>query len=401
MQSNEVRFSMLPLFEEQSPEQVMRVAQEKLEELVRGMPPSERQRLWRAVGRAATLASNLAQRNVVGFNVSYDALRGDHFAFLLDPNLLMIPESFERIDPVTAELFFRALALELHRMPGVGQSAMLVSRRQVVTPSGKATLAQVRWELIQVVTPQGSGFHIYMRKQTPQRVFTLEELHRQGTIDSSAMDVVRQILKSDEIPSIFVVGGPATGKTTILNALLLELYRGVLQRQVVVAVGEASDFVVPPEVQTPSGRSHPSAILTVFLPGQAEWESIGDAIRRCNAMCAIIGEITSETAPLVVLAMQAFAAVFGTMHTTLEGFLAGIWREIGMTGDVSSIAAMLRACYLIETRIRIARDDPRNPFRRYLARIARLTNGRLEILYSSPAPSAIQASSMAQGQMRR
>jgi len=388
VEGERVSVSVIPLFEERSASWAAQAARRILEEMLSKMPQKEQARLRGAEGQVAATISQLVRRDVVGFNVVYDQMTDEHYVVFTDQDMRVLsePRSYERFDSQAAELLFQVLAAELHHAPGVGHSAMLVARRPVAGVSGQTGITQVRWNIMRLLTQRGSGFSISMRKQALRHFLTLLDLYRQGTVDDDAMKVIQEILSSDVVPSIFVLGAPAAGKTTMLNAMLLDLYRRGLRDKIVVAVGEASDFVAPPEIRGPDGRPRPAAALMIFLPGQAEWQAIGDAIRRSNAMFAIIGEITTETAHLVVLAMQAFAAVFGTMHATTEGFPFALWRELGMReGYPSSFVEMLRPSYLFEMQIRVASDGA---ILRRLERITRLESGRMETIYRAPSSPA-------------
>jgi type IV secretory pathway ATPase VirB11/archaellum biosynthesis ATPase len=218
------------------------------------------------------------------------------------------PGPIARISEDGAQLLFRLLQIAHSEKTGMAVGASMAGML-----SDSVGLSTIRWEFGLSSTQQP---YIFARRATLENVMTLMDLRARGTLDDEAYRVVLDIVRWEgarSLPRVVFAGGPAAGKTTLMNACLLQAYRTFLSNRTVLAIGEASDYIPPPQ--------ETGVLLVPFPPGSFSEKAVLDMGVRANATAVIVGEITSSTANIVLSMLHVMPCVLGTIHCSAATFV--------------------------------------------------------------------------------
>jgi type IV secretory pathway ATPase VirB11/archaellum biosynthesis ATPase len=218
------------------------------------------------------------------------------------------PGPIARISEDGAQLLFRLLQIAHSEKTGTAVGASMAGML-----SDSVGLSTIRWEFGLSSTQQP---YIFARRATLENVMTLTDLRARGTLDDEAYRVVLDIVRWEgerSLPRVVFAGGPAAGKTTLMNACLLQAYRTFLSNRTVLAIGEASDYIPPPQ--------ETGVLLVPFPLGSFSEKAVLDMGVRANATAVIVGEITSSTANIVLSMLHVMPCVLGTIHCNAATFV--------------------------------------------------------------------------------
>ena len=194
--------------------------------------------------------------------------------------------------------------------PVVGDTlaALLVSELKLSLPQDSTATAYmplnqhsgIRWTLRKQITPDGKvATDIHARMVFPRQEFTLDGLIRNGTLTDEAAKIITDHLQKMRQFRIMFIGPPASGKTTMMNAVLREFY-GLYRDHQILCYGDATDFYAPPNpiFVKPINSSDDQVLIT-----------------RANCFLGVIGEIASPDAAIVMISMlNTYAGIFATLH---------------------------------------------------------------------------------------
>jgi type IV secretory pathway ATPase VirB11/archaellum biosynthesis ATPase len=261
----------------------------------------------------------------------------------LDSNMRAVPVSKQgigkpgpivKISEEGAKLLFQMLQIAHSEKTG---TAVGTSMAGMLSDSiGPST---VRWEFGFSSTEQP---YIFARRTTLENVLTLTDLRARGTLDDEAYRVILDIVKWEgarPLPRVVFAGGPAAGKTTLMNACLLQAYRTFLSNRTVLAIGEASDYIPPPR--------DTGVLLVPFPPGSFSEKAVLDMGTRANATAVIVGEITSSTANIVLSMLHVMPCVLGTIHCSAATFA----ERMGELSERTVSPAMLGNFYVVQVEM--------------------------------------------------
>jgi type IV secretory pathway ATPase VirB11/archaellum biosynthesis ATPase len=218
------------------------------------------------------------------------------------------PGPIAKISEDGAQLLFRLLQIAHSEKTGTAVGASMAGML-----SDSVGLSTIRWEFGLSSTQQP---YIFARRATLENVMTLMDLRARGTLDDEAYRVVLDIVRWEgerSLPRVVFAGGPAAGKTTLMNACLLQAYRTFLSNRTVLAIGEASDYIPPPQ--------ETGVLLVPFPLGSFSEKAVLDMGVRANATAVIVGEITSSTANIVLSMLHVMPCVLGTIHCSAATFV--------------------------------------------------------------------------------
>jgi type IV secretory pathway ATPase VirB11/archaellum biosynthesis ATPase len=273
------------------------------------------------------------------------------------------PGPIAKISEEGARLLFQMLQIAHSEKTGAAVGASMAG--MLSDSIGQST---IRWEFGLSSTQQP---YIFARRATLENVMTLTDLKARGTLDDEAYRVVLDIVRWEgarSLPRVVFAGGPAAGKTTLMNACLLQAYRTFLSNRTVMAIGEASDYIPPPQ--------ETGVLLVSFPSGSFSEKAVLDMGVRANATAVIVGEITSSTANIVLSMLHVMPCVLGTIHCSAATFVE---RMSGLSERAVS-PAMLGNFYVVQVEM-LETTTGRESVRR-VVEIRRIKDdGTQEILY--------------------
>jgi type IV secretory pathway ATPase VirB11/archaellum biosynthesis ATPase len=250
-------------------------------------------------------------------SMSVAPIGGEFWVQFLDSDMRAVPVSRQgigksgpiaKISEEGAQLLFQLLQIAHSERTGTAVGASMAG--MLSDSIGPST---IRWEFGLSSTQQP---YIFARRATPENVMTLDDLRARGTLDHEAYQVILDIVRWEgtrTLPRIVFAGGPAAGKTTLMNACLLQAYRTFLSNRTVLAIGEASDYIPPPQ--------EAGILLVSFPPGSFSEKAVLDMGVRANAVAMIVGEITASTANIVLSMLHVMPCVLGTIHCSAATFV--------------------------------------------------------------------------------
>ncbi len=244
------------------------------------------------------------------------------------------PGAIAKISEEGAQLFFQLLQIAHSERTGTAVGASMAG--MLSDSIGPST---IRWAFGLSSTQQPC---IFARRATLESVLTLMDLRARGTLDDEAYRVILDIVKWEgarSLPRVVFAGGPAAGKTTLMNACLLQAYRTFLSNRTVLAIGEASDYIPPPQ--------ETGILLVPFPPGSFSEKAVLDMGVRANATAVIVGEITASTANIVLSMLHVMPCVLGTIHCSAATFAE---RMSELSGRPVS-PAMLNNFYVVQVEM--------------------------------------------------
>jgi type IV secretory pathway ATPase VirB11/archaellum biosynthesis ATPase len=218
------------------------------------------------------------------------------------------PGPIAKISGEGAQLLFQMLQIAHSEKTGTAVGASMAGML-----SDSVGLSTIRWEFGFSSTQQP---YIFARRATLENILTLADLRARGTLDDEAYRVILDIVRWEgarPLPRIVFAGGPAAGKTTLMNACLLQAYRTFLSNRTVLAIGEVSDYIPPPQ--------ETGVLLVSFPPGSFSEKAMLDMGVRANATAVIVGEITSSTANIVLSVLHVMPCVLSTIHCSAATFV--------------------------------------------------------------------------------
>jgi type IV secretory pathway ATPase VirB11/archaellum biosynthesis ATPase len=286
------------------------------------------------------------------------------------------PGPIAKISEKGAQLLFQMLQIAHSEKTGTAVGASMAG--MLSDSIGPST---IRWEFGLSSTEQP---YIFARRATLEDVLTLTDLKARGTLDDEAYRVILDIVRWEgarPLPRVVFAGGPSAGKTTLMNACLLQAYRTFLSNRTVLAIGEASDYIPPPQ--------EAGVLLVPFLPGSFSEKAMLDMGVRANATAVIVGEITSSTANIVLSMLHVMPCVLGTIHCSAATFVE---RMSELSGRAVS-SAMLGNFYVVQVEM-LETLTGQGSVRR-VVEIRRIEdNGAQEVLYKlGRAKGAVRHSS--------
>jgi type IV secretory pathway ATPase VirB11/archaellum biosynthesis ATPase len=261
-------------------------------------------------------------------------LDSDMRAVLVSKQGIGKPGAIAKISEEGARLLFQMLQIAHSERTGTAVGASMAG--MLSDSVGPST---IRWEFGLSSTQQP---YIFARRATLESVLTLTDLKARGTLDDEAYRVILDIVRWEgarPLPRVVFAGGPAAGKTTLMNACLLQAYRTFLSSRTVLAIGEASDYIPPPQ--------ETGALLVSFPPGSFSEKAVLDMGVRANATAAIVGEITSSTAGIVLSMLHVMPCVLGTIHCSAATFV----ERMSELGERAVSPAMLGNFYVVQVEM--------------------------------------------------
>jgi type IV secretory pathway ATPase VirB11/archaellum biosynthesis ATPase len=273
------------------------------------------------------------------------------------------PGPIAKISEEGARLLFQMLQIAHSEKTGTAVGASMAG--MLSDSIGPST---IRWEFGLSSTQQP---YIFARRATLENVMTLTDLRARGTLDDEAYRVVLDIVRWEgarSLPKVVFAGGPAAGKTTLMNACLLQAYRTFLSNRTVLAIGEVSDYIPPPQ--------ETGVLLAPFPPGSFSEKAMLDMGVRANATAVIVGEITYSTANIVLSMLHVMPCVLGTIHCSAATFVERMSELSGRTVS----PAMLGNFYVVQVEM-LETTTGRESVRR-VVEIRRIRDdGAQEVLY--------------------
>jgi type IV secretory pathway ATPase VirB11/archaellum biosynthesis ATPase len=273
------------------------------------------------------------------------------------------PGPIAKISEEGARLLFQMLQIAHSEKTGTAVGASMAG--MLSDSIGPST---IRWEFGLSSTQQP---YIFARRATLENVMTLTDLRARGTLDDEAYRVVLDIVRWEgarSLPKVVFAGGPAAGKTTLMNACLLQAYRTFLSNRTVLAIGEVSDYIPPPQ--------ETGVLLAPFPPGSFSEKAMLDMGVRANATAVIVGEITHSTANIVLSMLHVMPCVLGTIHCSAATFVERMSELSGRTVS----PAMLGNFYVVQVEM-LETTTGRESVRR-VVEIRRIRDdGAQEVLY--------------------
>lgn len=127
-----------------------------------------------------------------------------------------------RIDPASVLSFLNTVATSLRTTLDAAHPCL-----QAELPLGPARMPRLQG----LIPPRTEGPCFVVRKHAPE-VYSLEHLAGQGVLSDAHADALRHAVSRRW--NVLVVGGPRTGKTTLLNALLQEVGRQAPHERIVL-----------------------------------------------------------------------------------------------------------------------------------------------------------------------
>lgn len=127
-----------------------------------------------------------------------------------------------RIDPASVLSFLNTVATSLRTTLDAAHPCI-----QAELPLGSARMPRLQG----VIPPRTEGPCFVVRKHAPE-VYSLEHLAGQGVLSDSQAEALSHAVSRRW--NVLVVGGPRTGKTTLLNALLQEVGRQAPHERVIL-----------------------------------------------------------------------------------------------------------------------------------------------------------------------
>jgi type IV secretory pathway ATPase VirB11/archaellum biosynthesis ATPase len=261
-------------------------------------------------------------------------LDSDMRAVLVSRQGIGKPSPIAKISEEGAQLLFQMLQIAHSEKTGTAVGASMAGML-----ADSIGLSTIRWEFGFSSTQQP---YIFARRATLENVMTLTDLRARGTLDDEAYRVVLDIVRWEgarSLPRVVFAGGPAAGKTTLMNACLLQAYRTFLSNRTVLAIGEASDYIPPPQ--------ETGVLLVPFPPGSFSEKAVLDMGVRANATAVIVGEITSSTANIVLSMLHVMPCVLGTIHCSAPTFV----ERMSELSERAVSPAMLGNFYVVQVEM--------------------------------------------------
>jgi len=273
------------------------------------------------------------------------------------------PVPIAKISEGGAQLLFQMLQIAHSERTGTAVGSSMAGML-----SDSIGLSTVRWEFGLSSTQQP---YIFARRATLENVLTLTDLRARGTLDDEAYQTILDIVRWEgarPLPRVVFAGGPAAGKTTLMNACLLQAYKTFLRNRTVLAIGEASDYIPPPQES--------GILLVPFPPGSFSEKAVLDMGVRANATAVIVGEITSSTANIVLSMLHVMPCVLGTIHCSAATFV----ERMSELSERTVSPAMLGNFYVVQVEM-LETIERRGSVRRVVEIRHIKDDGTQEVLY--------------------